>query len=83
MLKAEKAALCERFEMIDQGEIHYLLGLSIKRDRESRTLTTITSTYLGLIENTITRTTFLIDCLFSALASLQNTFSQQFELWEQ
>ena len=39
MLKAEKAALCERFEMIDQGEIHYLLGLSIKRDRESRSLT--------------------------------------------
>ena len=39
MLKAEEAALCERFEMIDQGEIHYLLGLSIKRDRESRTLT--------------------------------------------
>ena len=25
--------------MIDQGEIHYLLGMSIKRDRESRTLT--------------------------------------------
>ena len=39
MLKSEKAALCGRFEMIDQGEIHYLLGLSIKRDRESRTLT--------------------------------------------
>ena len=39
MLKAEKAVLCERFEMIDQGEIYYLLGLSIKRDRESRTLT--------------------------------------------
>ena len=38
MLKAEKVALCERLEMIDQGEIHYLLGLSIKRDRESRTL---------------------------------------------
>ena len=38
LLKAEKAALCERFEMIDQGEIHYLLGMSIKRDRESRTL---------------------------------------------
>ena len=33
MLNAEKAALCERFEMIDQGEIHYLLGLSIERDR--------------------------------------------------
>ena len=39
LLKAEKAALCERFEMLDQGEIHYLLGMSIKRDRESRTLT--------------------------------------------
>ena len=39
LLKAEKAALCERFEMVDQGEIHYLLGMSIKRDRESRTLT--------------------------------------------
>ena len=30
LLKAEKAALCERFETIDQGEIHYLLGMSIK-----------------------------------------------------
>ena len=38
LLKAEKAALCERFEMIDQGEIHHLLGMSIKRDRENRTL---------------------------------------------
>ena len=39
MLKVEKAALCERFEMIDHGEICYLLGLSIGRDRESGTLT--------------------------------------------
>ena len=31
LLKEEKAALCKRFEMIDQGEIHYLLGISIKR----------------------------------------------------
>ena len=38
LLKAEKAALCQRFEMVDQGEIHYLLGMSIKRDRECRTL---------------------------------------------
>ena len=38
MLKVEKAALCERLEMIDQGEIHYLLGMSTKRDGESRTL---------------------------------------------
>ena len=37
MLKVEKAALCERFEMIDQED--NLLGTSIKRGRESRTLT--------------------------------------------
>jgi len=29
LLTAEKAALCKRFEMVDQGEIHYLLGMSI------------------------------------------------------
>ena len=46
MLKAEKAALGERFEMTDQGEIHYLLGMSIKRDRESKTLTISQSHYL-------------------------------------
>ena len=39
MLKVEKATLCERFEMIGHGEICYLLGLLIKRDRESGTLT--------------------------------------------
>ena len=37
LLKTEKAALCERFEMIDQEDIHYLLGTSIKRYRDSRT----------------------------------------------
>ena len=46
LLKAEKAALCERFEMVDQGEIHYLLGMSIKRDRESRTLTISQTNYV-------------------------------------
>ena len=46
LLKAEKAALCERFEMVDQGEIHYLLGMSIKRDRECRTLTISKSNYV-------------------------------------
>ena len=30
MLRAEKAVLCERSEMNDQGEIHYLIGMSIK-----------------------------------------------------
>ena len=46
MLKAEKAALGERFEMNDKGEIHYLLGMSIKRDRESKTLTISQSHYI-------------------------------------
>ena len=46
VLKAEKAALCERFEMIDQGEIHYLLGMYIKRDSESRTLMTSQPNYV-------------------------------------
>ena len=46
LLKAEKAALCERFEMVDRGEIHYLLGMSIKRDRECRTLTISKTNYV-------------------------------------
>ena len=46
MLKEEKAALCNKFEMVDQGEIHYLLGMSIKRDRKLRTLTISQPTYL-------------------------------------
>ena len=46
MLKAEKAALCKRFEMTDKGEIHYLLGMSIKREGESRTLTISQPNYI-------------------------------------
>ena len=46
LLKTEKDALCERFEMVDQGEIHYILGMSIKRDRECRTLTISQTNYV-------------------------------------
>ena len=46
MLKAEKAALCKRFEMTDKGKIHYLLGMSIKREGESRTLTISQPNYI-------------------------------------
>ena len=46
LLKAEKTGLCKRFEMVDQGEIRYLLGMSIKQDRKSRTLTISQPTYL-------------------------------------
>ena len=31
LMKAEKAALCERFDMVDQGEVRYLLGISISK----------------------------------------------------
>ena len=38
MLNAEKDMLCKHFEMTDQSEIHFILGMTIKRDRESKTL---------------------------------------------
>ena len=49
LLKAEKIALYGKFEMTDLGEIHYLLGMSIKRDRESRTLTISQPNYLNKV----------------------------------
>ena len=39
LLKAEKAMLKQQFEMEDQGEIHYCLGMAIKRDRVAKILT--------------------------------------------
>lgn len=39
MLKAKKAALCVKFKMVGKSEVHYLLRMSIKRERKSRTLT--------------------------------------------
>ena len=38
MLNAEKESLCRRFEMVDKGEAHHVLGMSIKRDRKAKTL---------------------------------------------
>ena len=38
MLNAEKELLCKNFEMTDQGEIHFVLGMTINRDRETQTL---------------------------------------------
>ena len=49
LLKAEKAALCKKFEMVDQGDIRYLLGMLIKRDRKSKTLTISQQAYLEKI----------------------------------
>ena len=39
LLKVEKEALCRRFDIVDLGKINYLLGMSIKRDRNTQTLT--------------------------------------------
>ena len=38
MLKSEKANLCKRFKMVDQGEAHSILGMLIKRARAAKTL---------------------------------------------
>ena len=46
MLKEEKLKLSKRFEMDDRGEIHYLLGMCIRRDRKLKTLTIDQSIYL-------------------------------------
>ena len=46
MLNAEKASLCKKFDMIDQGEVHYILEMSIKRDRDTKTLYTSQQSYL-------------------------------------
>ena len=46
MFKAEKEFLCREFEMVDLGEIHFILGMSIKRDRATRTLTISQGQYL-------------------------------------
>ena len=46
VLSTEKEKLSERFEMDDRGEIHYLLGMRIQRDRNSKILTIDQSLYL-------------------------------------
>ena len=46
MLKAEKELLCREFEMIDLEEIHFILGMSIKRNCTTTTLTISQGQYL-------------------------------------
>ena len=38
MLKSEKEAISKRFEVVDNGDIEWFLGMLIKRDREERVL---------------------------------------------
>ena len=46
LLIAEKQTLSSRFQMEDQGEIHFCLGMSIKRNRKEGTLTIDQKSYL-------------------------------------
>ena len=42
----EKEALAKRFKVEDLGEVDYILGMSVKRDRKARTLTINQPKYL-------------------------------------
>ena len=52
LLLSEKKRLSERFDMDDRGEIHYVLGMEVKRDRENKTMTISQKAYL---ENVLER----------------------------
>ena len=51
MRKVERESLCKEFEMVDQGEIHFILGMSIKRNRIVRTLSINQEKYLESLLN--------------------------------
>ena len=46
MLNAEKERLSSRFEMDDRGELHFILGMEVNRDRKKRILTIDQKLYL-------------------------------------
>jgi hypothetical protein len=48
-LISEKKNLCARFEMDDRGEIHFILGMSIRRNRELGILTIDQKAYLETV----------------------------------
>ena len=52
MLNADKETLCRRFEMVDKGEVHHVLGMSIEQDRKGNTLFVSQPKY---IENVLQR----------------------------
>ena len=47
LLLAEKRRISERFEMDDRGEVHFILGMEVKRDRKNRKMTICQKTYLN------------------------------------
>ena len=51
MLNKEKDLLCKEFEMVDLGEIHFALGMSVKRDRANKVLFINQEKYLESVLN--------------------------------
>jgi len=51
MLKEEKESLPKEFEMVDQGKIHFILGMSIMSNHIVRTLSTSQENYLESLLN--------------------------------
>ena len=49
LMNAEKAALADKFEVVDNGNIEYFLKMAVKRDRQSRTLTISQPNYIETI----------------------------------
>ena len=47
LLACEKEALCQRFEMVDNGCIEYFLGMFIRRDRDNRVLSICQPNYIN------------------------------------
>ena len=46
MLRREKEALQERFEMKDLGEIHHCLGVQVERDKDNKQMKLHQAQYL-------------------------------------
>ena len=46
MLHREKAALQQRFEMKDPGEVHYCLGIQVERDKDNKRMKLHQAQYL-------------------------------------
>ena len=53
MLKKEKEALAKRFKVDDMGEVTYVLGMSVKRNYKTRTLTINQPKYLEGVPKSI------------------------------
>ena len=46
LLEAEKLEICKKFDMVDNGNISFCLGLSIKQDRKKKTTSISQPTYI-------------------------------------